>query len=313
MSVQFHKGISLSGCNIEPTTTFDTGKYGSKTISNMVRELQNNINVSKINSKYSNVQEPREFLFKDYVPILDKVRQGDFSEVRIGDIIHVMINRYNSTELVNVNIVVAHKDPYYLDATTNKNNVWYMNNLYQTIIKAFIEESGITEGDAIIQAKIIINSFTSYISAHHLGMIVIFADIPSYKMVEDIRKDGVQNSQILKDCSSKLNEKLENRILKRHGNGNIYKHKLEMLYQEQVYGRCINGIDLKEEYFTPQLDLFKNRQLSLFSEINLLLGNDMLLDTLSIVSDNFLAPDIIKKSYIRERTNIFVPLFFLLN
>ena len=312
MSVQFHKGISLSGCNIEPTTTFDTGKYGSKTISNMVRELQNNINVSKINSKYSNVQEPREFLFKDYVPILDKVRQGDFSEVRIGDIIHVMINEYNSTELINANIVVAHKDPYYLDATTNKNNVWYMNNLYQTIIKTFIEESGITEDEATIQAKIIINSFTSHISAHHLGMIVMFTDIPSYKMVEDIRKDGVQNSQILKDCSRKLNEKLENRILKRHVNGNIYKHKLEMLYQEQVYGRCINGTALKE-YFTPQLDLFKNIQLNLFSEVNLLLGNDVFLDTLSIVSDNFLAPDIIKNSYIREHTNIFVPLFFLLN
>lgn len=312
MSVQFHKGISLSGCNIEPDTTFDTGKYGNKTISNMVKELQNNINVSKINSKYSNVQEPREFLFKDYVPILDKVRQGDFSEVRIGDIIHVMINEYNSTELINANIVVAHKDPYYLDATTNKNIVWYMNNLYQTIIKTFIEDSGITEGEAIIQAKIIINSFTSHISAHHLGMITMFTDIPPYEMVEDIRKDGVQNSQILKDCSMKLNEKLENRILKRHGNGNIYKHKLEMLYQEQVYGRCINGTTLKE-YFTPQLDLFKNKQLNLFSEVDLLLGNDILLDDLSIVSDNFLAPDIIKKSYIRERTNIFVPLFFLLN
>ena len=312
MSVQFHKGISLSGCNIEPNTTFDTGKYGNKTISNMVKELQNNINVSKINSKYSNVQETREFLFKDYVPILDKVRQGDFSEVRIGDIIQVMINGYNSTELVNVHIVVAHKDPYYLDATTNKNNVWYMNNLYQTIIKTFIEDSGITEGEAIIQAKIIINSFTSYISKHHLGMIVMFTDIPSYKMVEDIGINEVQNSQILKDCSMKLDEKLENRILKRNNNDNIYKHKLEMLYQEQVYGRCINGINLKE-YFTPQLDLFKNRQLNLFSEVNLLLGNDMLLDTLSIVSDNFLAPYIIKKSYIREHTNIFVPLFFLLS
>jgi len=300
MSVQFHKGISLSGCNIEPTTTFDTGKYGSKTISNMVRELQNNINVSKINSKYSNVQEPREFLFKDYVPILDKVRQGDFSEVRIGDIIHVMINGHNSTELVNANIVVAHKDPYYLDATTNKNNVWYMNNLYQTIIKTFSEESGIPEDNAIIQAKIIINSFTSHISAHHLGMIVMFTDIPSYEMIEDIRKDGVQNSQILKDCSMKLNEKLENRILKRHGNGNIYKHKLEMLYQEQVYGRCINGIALKE-YFTPQLDLFKNIQLDLFSKVNLLLGNDVLLDTLSIVSE---------KSPILENAQIYLYHYF---
>lgn len=307
MSVQFHKGISLSGCNIEPDTTFDTGKYGNKTISNMVKELQNNINVSKINSKYSNVQEPREFLFKDYVPILDKVRQGDFSEVRIGDIIHVMINRYNSTELINANIVVAHKDPYYLDAS-DKNNVWYMHKMYETLM----EEDGASEYTVKMSIERIINNFTKCISSHHLGMIVIFTDIPSYEMVEDIRKDGVHNSKILKDCSMKLNEKLENRILKRHSNGNIYKHKLEMLYQEQVYGRCINGIAL-EEYFTPQLDLFKNIQLNLFSEVNLLLGNDALLDTLSIASDNFLAPDIIKKSYIRERKNIFVPLFFLLN
>lgn len=308
MSVQFHKGISMSGCNIEPTTTFDTGKYGNKTISNMVKELQNNLNASKINSKYSSIQEPREFLFKDYVPILDKVRQGDFSEVRIGDIIHVMINGHNSTELVNANIVVAHKDPYYIDETTNKNNVWYINKLY----KSFMEEDGATEYTVRMSMNRIINTFTSCINRHHLGMITVFTDIPSYELVEDIRKKGVNNSKILIDSSVKLNEKLENRIIKRHGNNDVYKHKFEMLYQEQVYGRYIHGIPLKE-FFMPQLDLFKNNVLNIFSEVNLLLGNDILLDDLTIASDNFLAPDIIKKSSLREHTNIFVPLFFLLN
>ena len=309
MSVQFHKGVSLSGCNIEPTTTFDTGKYGNKTISNMVKELQNNLNVSKINSKYYNAQEPREFLFKDYVPILDKVRQGDFSEVRIGDTIQVIINGYNSTESVNVYLIVAHKDPYYLDIS-DKNNVWYLRKLYETLYEIYMKD-GESENTVIMNIKRIINNFTNYISSHHLGMITMFTDISSYEMIEDIRK-GATNSKILSDYSVKLNEKLENRMIKRHSNNNLYKHKFEMLYQEQVYGRYIHGI-VNDDFYTPQLDLFKCDQFNILSEVNLLLGNDILLDDLSIVSENFLAPDIIKKSYIREHTNIFVPLLFLLN
>lgn len=298
MNIQFHNGIPLSSYSedVNADTVFNT-KLGNKTLKNMVDGLQSNIDTVRLSSSYNvvenKIKQPREFLFKDYKPILDKVRTGDFSDVQLGDTITLLATD-SLGETHRVRLIIVHKDPYYNDLSN-----WYMKRLYKQLAEKEAKE------DAI--------HMFNMVSEHHVGVICIFDRfIPD----DDIKtmfpyEHSNMRKNVMKWCYDTIKDAVENRILKRELRVLFYRYEqyLSVLTQEQVYGRVIKG---KHSFDMFQLDYFKNRHLNTLSGGDILLQNDIDSDTYCIATDKFLAPEIINKTSLRSR-NIYVIPFFLLN
>lgn len=317
MNIQFHNGIPLSSYSedVNADTVFTT-KLGNKTLKNMVDELQSNINTVRLSSSYNvaenKIKQPREFLFKDYKPILDKVRTGDFSGVQLGDTITLLATG-SLGETYRVRLIIVHKDPYYNDLSN-----WYMKVLYKQLYD-FQIRNGITPSDAEKEAKENAIHLFNMVSEHHVGVICVFDGfIPD----EDIKnmfpyEHSNMRKNVIKWFYDTIKDAVENRILKRELKVFFYSYKqhysyeqyLSVLTQEQVYGRVIKG---KPSFDRFQLDYFKNRHLNTLSGGDILLQNDIDSDTYCVATDKFLAPEIINKTSLRSR-NIYVTPFFLLN
>lgn len=309
MNIQFHNGVPLSSCSedVNGDTVFNT-KLGNKTLKNMVDELQKNINTVRLSSSY-NVAEakskkPREFLFKDYKPILDKVRTGDFSDVQLGDSI-TLLCKTPTGDTQRVRLIVVHKDPYYDDFSS-----WYTKILYN-----FFIENGETHEDAEKKAKENLHNFENTVGEHHVGVISIFDRLIADDDIKSMYpyEHSTMKSNVMKWCYDTVKDAVENRILKREFDSSLldlsYEQYLSVLTQEQVYGRVIKG---KPSFDTFQLDYFKNRHLNTLSGYDILLQNNIDSDTYCVATDKFLAPEIIKKTSL-ENKNIYVIPFFLLN
>lgn len=311
MNIQFHNGIPLSSYSedVNADTVFTT-KLGNKTLKNMVDGLQSNIDTVRLSSSYSvtenKIKQPREFLFKDYKPILDKVRTGDFSDVQLGDTITLLATD-SLGETHRVRLIIVHKDPYYNDLSN-----WYMKRLYKQAYD-FQISNGITPSDAEKEAKEEAIHVFNMVSEHHVGVICIFDRlIPD----EDIKtmfpyEHSNMRKNVMKWCYDTIKDAVENRILKRELRVIFYNYEqyLSVLTQEQVYGRVIKG---KPSFDMFQLDYFKNRHLNTLSGGDILLQNNIDSDTYCVATDKFLAPEIINKTSLRSR-NIYVIPFFLLN
>lgn len=311
MNIQFHNGIPLSSYSedVNADTVFNTN-LGNKTLKNMVDELQRNIDTVRLSSSYSvtenKIKQPREFLFKDYKPILDKVRTGDFSDVQLGDTITLLAtDSLGETHIVR--LIIVHKDPYYNDLSN-----WYVKRIYKQSYD-FQISNGITPSDAEKEAKEEAIHLFNMVSEHHVGVICIFDRfIPD----EDIKtmfpyKHSNMRNNVMKWCYDTIKDAVENRILKRELRVLFYRYEqyLSVLTQEQVYGRVIKG---NPSFDMFQLDYFKNRHLNILSGGDILLQNDIDSDTYCVATDNFIAPEIINKTSLRSR-NIYVIPFFLLN
>ena len=242
-------------------------------------------------------------MFKDYKPILDKVRTGDFSDVQLGDTITLLATD-SLGETHRVRLIIVHKDPYYNDLSN-----WYMKRLYKQAYD-FQIRNGITPSDAEKEAKEEAIHFFNMVSEHHVGVICIFDRfIPD----EDIKtmfpyEHSNMRNDVMKWCYDTIKDAVENRILKREIFYN-YEQYLSVLTQEQVYGRVIKG---KPSFDMFQLDYFKNRHLNTLSGGDILLQNNIDSDTYCVATDKFLAAEIINKTSLRSR-NIYVIPFFLLN
>ena len=164
--------MPLSSCSedVNGYTVFNT-KLGNKTLKNMVDELQSNIDTVRLSSSYNvvenKIKQPREFLFKDYKPILDKVRTGDFSGVQLGDSI-TLLCKTPTGDTQRVRLIVVHKDPYYNDLSN-----WYMKGLYKQSYDFHIT-NGITPSDAEKEAKEEAIHLFNMVSEHHVGVICVF-------------------------------------------------------------------------------------------------------------------------------------------
>ena len=308
MNIQFHNGIPLSSYSegVNADTVFTT-KLGNKTLKNMVDGLQSNIDTVRLASSYNvvenKIKQPREFLFKDYKPILDKVRTGDFSGVQLGDTITLLATD-SLGETHRVRLIIVHKDPYYNDLSN-----WYMKRVYKQSYDFHIS-NGITPSDAEKEAKEEAIHLFNMVSEHHVGVICIFDRfIPD----EDIKtmfpyEHSNMRNNVMKWCYDTIKDAVENRILKRELFYS-YEQYLSVLTQEQVYGRVIKG---KPSFDMFQLDYFKNRHLNTLSGGDILLQNNIDKYTYCVATDKFLAPEIIERTSLRSR-NIYVIPFFLLN
>ena len=314
MNIQFHNGVPLSSCSedVNGDTVFNT-KLGNKTLKNMIDELQSNIDTVRLSSSYNMVEnkskQPREFLFKDYKPILDKVRTGDFSGVQLGDSI-TLLCKTPLGDTQRVRLIVVHKDPYYDDFSS-----WYTKNLYNLFYYFFIKNDK-TPADAKKEAKEYTHSFENTVGEHHVGVISIFDrliydddDIKSMYPYEH----STMKSNVMKWCYDTIKDAVENRILKREFESFLLdlsnEQYLSVLTQEQVYGRVIKGSPSFDKF---QLDYFKNRHLNTLSGGDILLQNNIDSNTYCVATDKFLAPEIIERTSLKHK-NIYVIPFFLLN
>lgn len=313
MNIQFHNGVPLSSCSedVNGDTVFNT-KLGNKTLKNMIDGLQSNIDTVRLSSSYNMVEnkskQPREFLFKDYKPILDKVRTGDFSGVQLGDTITLLATD-SLGETHRVRLIVVHKDPYYDDFSS-----WYAKNLYNFFYN-FLIKNGKTPEYAKKEAKEHTHSFENTVGEHHVGVISIFDRLIADDDIKSMYpyEHSTMKINVMKWCYDTIKDAVENRILKREFESFLLdlsnEQYLSVLTQEQVYGRVIKG---KPSFDIFQLDYFKNRHLNTLSGGNILLQNNIDYDTYCLATDKFLAPEIIKKTSL-ENKNIYIIPFFLLN
>ena len=305
MNIQFHNGIPLSSYSedVNADTVFTT-KLGNKTLKNMVDGLQSNIDTVRLSSSYNvvenKIKQPREFLFKDYKPILDKVRTGDFSGVQLGDTITLLATD-SLEETHRVRLIIVHKDPYYNDLSN-----WYMKRIYKQSYDFHIR-NGITPSDAEKEAKEEAIHLFNMVSEHPGGVICIFDRFIPDEDMFPYEHSNMRNN-VMKWCYDTIKDAVENRILKRELFYS-YEQYLSVLTQEQVYGRVIKG---KPSFDMFQLDYFKNRHLNTLSGCDILLQNDIDEYTYCVATDKFLAPEIINKTSLISR-NIYVIPFFLLN
>ena len=313
MNIQFHNGVPLSSYSedVNADTVFNT-KLGNKTLKNMIDKLQSNIDTVRLSSSYNMVEnkskQTREFLFKDYKPILDKVRTGDFSGVQLGDSINLLC-KTPTGDTQRVRLIVVHKDPCYDDFSS-----WYAKNLYNFFYNLIIK-NGITPEDAEKEAKKYTHSFENTVGEHHVGVISIFDELIADDDIKSMYPydHSTMKSNTMKWCYDTIKDAVENRILKREFESFLLdlsnEQYLSVLTQEQVYGRVIKGEPSFDRF---QLDYFKNRHLNTLSGGDILLQNNIDSDTYCLATDKFLAPEIIKKTSL-ENKNIYIIPFFLLN
>lgn len=312
MNIQFHNGIPLSSYSedVNADTVFNTN-LGNKTLKNMVDGLQSNIDTVRLSSSYNvvenKIKQPREFLFKDYKPILDKVRTGDFSGVQLGDTITLLATD-SLGETHRVRLIIVHKDPYYNDLSN-----WYIKSMYNYSYNSIIRNVNKPPADAEKDAKALTHQMNNTVGEHHVGVISVFDRfIPD----EDIKtmfpyENSTMRHNVMKWCYDTIKDAVENRILKRELNllWFNYEQYLSVLTQEQVYGRVIKG---NPSFDIFQLDYFKNRHLNTLSGGDILLQNDIDEYTYCVATDKFLAPEIIERTSLKHK-NIYVTPFFLLN